>query len=209
MFRFITIVLLLLSCMQAGAQSTVFNQTDEKGRPQGQWVNKYPARMGEDAYAEWGSYDHGVKWGAWYKFDGDAQVTAIEHYRAGVLDGEAKYFEQGALTVIGHYRGLNPEYKYDTIYVTDPTTDTEVRRIVSTERGTLKHGTWRFYDPRTGRLVRELEYQLDEVVASQEFAVAPVDSAWYKRREAAMPHNQKHYYKPPRDKEIHYTDFRE
>ena len=209
MFRILTTALLLLSFLGAGAQSTVFNQTDEKGRPHGQWVVNQPSRMGEDAYAEWGTYEHGVKWGAWYKFDGEAQVTAIERYRAGVLDGEAKYFENGALICIGNYRGLNPENDFDTIYVVDPVTEVEIRKIVSTDRGTLRHGVWRFYDPRTGRLERELDYQLDEVVARQEFAIAAVDSTWYKRRVQAMPHNQKSFYKPPRGKQIHYTDFRE
>ena len=207
MIRFTTTVFLLLSFLQVVGQGTAFNQTDDKGRPHGQWVINQPARMGEDAYAEWGSYEHGIKWGAWYKFDGDAQVTAIERYRDGMLDGEAKYFERGALVCIGHYRGLNPKNKFDTIYVLDPVTDVEIRKIISTDRGSLRHGVWRYYDVQTGRLTREVDYQLDEVIAKQDFSVAAIDSAWYKRREQAMPHNQKRFYKPPRDKQIHYTDF--
>jgi hypothetical protein len=81
-------------------------------------------------------------------------------------------------------------------------------RVISTDRGSVKHGLWQYYDERTGRLTREIDYQVDEVVARQDFAIAAVDSAWYKRREAAMPHNQKHYYKPPRDKQVNYTNFR-
>lgn len=207
MIRFLIAPVLLLCCFSAAAQDTTFNKTDAAGRRHGQWVIHQPARMGEDAYAEWGSYDHGVKWGAWYTFDGDAQVTAIEHYRAGALDGEAKYFEHGTLVCTGTFRGLNPKYEYDTIYVVDPVTDAEIRRVIPTDRGTVKHGIWRYYDAGTGRLTREVDYQLDEVIARQDLAIAAIDSAWYKRREQAMPHNQKNYYKPPRDKQIHYTDF--
>jgi antitoxin component YwqK of YwqJK toxin-antitoxin module len=184
------------------------NQKDAKGKPQGQWVVQYPARMGEDAYAEWGNYEHGIKYGTWYKFDGDAQVTAIEHFRNGVLDGEVKYFERGTLVCVGNYRGLNPRYEFDTIFVNDPVTNEEFKRIIPTDRGQVKQGLWRFYDAQTGRLEREVDYQLDEVLARQDFAIAAVDSSWYQRRIQAMPHNQKKVYKPSHDRQIHYTDFR-
>ncbi len=198
----------MLAMVTTRAQTTTYNQTDERGRQQGQWIVRYPARMGEDAYAEWGTYEHGVKWGAWYRFDGDAQVTAIEHFRNGVLDGEAKYFENGALVCVGHFRGLNPRYQFDTIYVEDPVTNAETRKIIPSDKGTVKHGLWRYYDVRTGRLEREIDYQLDEVLVRQDFAIAAIDSAYYKSREAAMPHNQKHLYRPPRDKRVQYTDLR-
>lgn len=198
---------LVLLGVKLQAQETKFNQKDEKGLPQGQWVVQIPARMGEDAYAEWGTYEHGRKWGLWYRFDGEERVTAIERYKNGVLDGEVQYFESGLLFCVGNYRGLNPLYAYDTIYVVDPVSFQEIRRIIPTERGSLKHGLWRYYDIRSGRLIREVDYQLGDVLASKEFSVAPVDSAWYKAREKAMPHNQKHIYKPPRGKQQHYTDF--
>lgn len=205
--RILFAYLLLFFSGTALAQETRFNLKDEKGQPHGQWVIQTPARMGEDAYAEWGSFDHGRKWGLWYRFDGEERVTAIERFRNGVLDGEVQYFENGALFCVGHYRGLNPFYAFDTIYVVDPVTFQEIRRILPTDRGSLKHGLWRYYDTRSGRLIREVDYQLGDVVASKEFSVSPVDSAWYKAREKAMPHNQKNIYKPPRNKQQHYTDF--
>jgi hypothetical protein len=183
-------------------------QTDTKGKPHGQWLVMNPARMGEDAFSEWGTYDHGTKYGTWYKFDGEAQVTAIEHFKAGVLDGEVKYFERGRLVCIGHYRGLNPRYEYDTIFVTEPVTGEELRRIIPSDRGQVRHGMWSFYDAQTGRLEREVDYSLDEVIDRKDFAIAAVDSAWYQRRIQAMPHNQKRAYKPSRDRQVHYTDFR-
>jgi hypothetical protein len=211
MIRFIFLLFLSLYSTGVYAQSapvTPLNLTDAKGKPHGQWVVQTPARMGEDAFSEWGNYEHGIKYGTWYKFDGDAQVTAIEHFRGGVLDGEVKYFERGTLVCMGHYRGLNPKYQFDTIYITEPVTGQELRRIIPTERGQVKQGMWRFYDARTGRLEREVDYQLDEVRARQYFSIASVDSAWYQRHVQAMPHNQKRTYKPSRDRQVHYTDFR-
>jgi hypothetical protein len=208
MIRIVFFACMVLATIKAGAQEAApINQTDSKGKPQGQWLIRQPARMGEDAFAEWGSFDHGQRTGTWYKFDGEGEVSAIQHYRYGMLDGEAKYFENGRLVCVGHYRGLNPGYAFDTIYVVDPVTDVEHKRVVSTDRGSVKHGLWQYYDESTGRLIREIDYQIDEIIARQDFAIAATDSAWYKRREAALPHNQKHYYKPPRDKQVHYTDF--
>lgn len=207
MRRIFALVIFFLFALKVQAQETKYNQKDEKGRPHGQWIVSTPARMGEDAYVEWGTYEHGQKWGVWYRFDNSERVVAIERFKNGVLDGEAQYFENGALECTGHYRGLSSRYAFDTIYVVDPVTDVETRRILPTERGTVKHGLWRYYDPRSGRLIREMDFQLGEVIASQEFSIAPVDSAWYKAREQSLPHNQKHIYKPPKSKQQHYTDF--
>lgn len=192
---------LFCSTQAIGQSGTIYNQQDSSGRKTGQWINRYPARMGEDAYAEWGSYTQDRKVGPWYRFDGDARVVSIENFRRGVRHGEAKYFESGALVTTGTFRGLNPDQKYDTIWVLDPGKDIEIQRVISTEQGSVRDGTWRYYDPRSGRLIRELEYVLDEVVEKKEFAIAPPDSAWYKKREASMPHNQKQQYKLPRGRE--------
>lgn len=208
MFRPAFFAALMLLSLQAFAQAdTLLNRTDAQGKRQGQWFIRQPARMGEEAFTEWGSFDHGLRTGTWYRFDGQGDVKSIEHYRRGFLDGEAKYFENGHLACIGHYRGLNPGQDFDTIYVLDPVTDVEYKRVVSTDRGSVKHGLWRYYDESTGRLVRELYYVVDDVVSRKDFALAPADSAYYKRREAALPHHQKQLYEPPRDKQFHYTDF--
>lgn len=209
MIRILFFSFLVSCCLPAVAQeATPLNQVDAKGKQQGQWLIRQPARMGEEAYSEWGSYDHGIRTGVWYKFDGEGEVSAIERYRLGMLDGEAKYFERGRLVCVGHYRGLNPGYAYDTIYVADPVTDVEHKVIVSTDRGTVKHGLWQYYDETTGRLIREIDYQIDEVLARQDFSIAAADSAWYRKRESMTPVYPKHYYKPPRDKQFRYTNFK-
>ncbi|MBS1645307.1 MAG: hypothetical protein JST36_09745 [Bacteroidetes bacterium] len=206
--KFLLTIALVFVCWFVQAQPRMYNLQDSHGRPQGEWIVKHPEHMGEEAFSEWGSYDHGKKVGAWYRFDHDGQVTAMEHFSQGQRHGEAKYFENGTLVCVGHFRGLNPRYAFDTILVTDPVTGAEYQRILPTESGSVKHGMWRYYDNVSGRLTRELEYLLGEVIYTHDFSIATVDSAYFKQREAKMQLHQKTYYKPPRDKQFNYTDFR-
>lgn len=166
------------------------NQTDQKGLRQGLWVIRQPARMGEPAFTEFGAYSNGEKNGTWYQLDGNGVPTAIEQFSRNVLNGEVKYFDQGRLIAVGNYRGLNPDYAVDTIVVEDPETGIEKLVPISSERGSVRHGLWRFYDARSGRLLREDFYQLDEKVSSQNFGMSKTDSAYYKQRDAILPHNR-------------------
>lgn len=153
--------------------------------------------MGEPGYTEFGRFDHGSKTGIWYKIDQNGELMAAETYRNNVLDGEVKYYYNGILTAKGFYRGLNPEKEYDTIVVEDPVTGLQSLRPVHNDRYTVRHGAWKFYDYETGKLVREEEYQVDSIVYSKEFSLVSIDSAYYKKREANMPHNKKKTHSKP------------
>jgi len=184
------------------------NQQDASGRKNGLWWETVAAVRGEPAYSAFGSYDHGLKIGPWYRINEVGDLDAIENYRFNVLNGEVKYFEQGRLVCVGHYRGLNPSQAYDTILVVHPVTGEEKLVSVPTERGALRHGLWQYYDQATGRLTREEEYQVDERISSRTFEIAPRDSAYYRQREKLMPHNRHDYYKPPKGKPASLTDFK-
>lgn len=195
--RYIPFILLL--CMlhinvyaqpEPKPNSPDINKFDASGNRQGLWLLQFPAAMGEPAYSAWGNYYRGRKMGIWYRMDADYEITAIENYKNNTLDGEAKYFDNGRLVCVGHYRGLNPEQLLDTVAVLDPVTGLETLRSISTERGSLRHGIWRFYDPKNGRMVREEEYQVDSLIYKKEFLMSSADSAYYKRREQGMPHNK-------------------
>lgn len=182
------------------------NKYDERGKRHGMWVSSQGERMGEEPYTEFGNYDHGSKLGPWYKLDEDGELLAMETYKNDVKDGEAKYFERGHLIATGQYRGLNPARERDTFMVEDPITGAQSLRSISTERGTMRHGKWRFYNASTGRLEKEEEYQVDEMIYHKDFPMSKEDSVYYQKREAAMPHNQKtNYYKPPGGKQMKYT----
>lgn len=189
---------------QQEAKPAPFNQLDNRGHKQGMWYMHQPERMGEDAWSEFGNFNGGRKTGVWYHLNQNGEITSIEQYRNNVLDGEVKYFEHGRLTTIGNYRGLNPDQLYDTIVVENPVTGAEQFSVISTDRGTLRHGIWRYYDPRTGRLIKEEEYRIDELLSRQIFTIANADSAYYAERNKHLPHNTGQKYQPPRDKRVHY-----
>lgn len=167
-----------------------FNQVDANGKRTGKWWITYNARMDEGAYSEFGHYDRGRKYGQWYKIDDNENLMSIETYNNDVLDGEVKYFDRGQLSCIGHYRGLNPKYEYDTIVITDPVTGAETLRAIPSDRGTMRHGMWRYYDPETGRLVKEEEYQVDDLIYEKEFLLTKDDSLYYDKRILNLPHNK-------------------
>lgn len=192
----IRILILVLLCLHSGtglfAQAReAINLRDAKGRPDGLWYTTQEARMGESAYTEFGAYLHGRKTGTWYRLDAEYRPLAMEQFRNDVLDGEVKYFEAGVLACVGHYRGLNPDREYDTIIVTSPLTGLEKLVPVRTDRGALRHGLWRFYDPMNGRLIREEEYQIDELVDQKSFGLTKEDSLYYQKQIRSLPHMKK------------------
>lgn len=189
-----------------GGQQTAINRLDAQGKKHGMWMVRQDARMGEPAYSEFGNYNHGRKSGLWYKMDVDGMVTAIENFRNNTLHGEVKYFEEGRLTSVGHYRGLNQDQTTDTIMVEHPITGDQSLVAVSTERGSLRHGSWRFYDPESGRLIREEEYQVDNLIYSRDFKMSHEDSLYYYNRAAQLPHNKKKAAKAPAGKNVSYLN---
>ncbi|MBS1687566.1 MAG: hypothetical protein JSS96_02490 [Bacteroidetes bacterium] len=193
------------SAAPKGKAEAPLNLKDAKGLPQGLWMSSIPGRMGEDAYTIFGHYDHGRKYGLWYKVSPDGTPMSIENYRNNTLDGEVKYFEDGQLTCVGHYRGLNPDNLYDTVVVVDAETGLEGLRSISSERGSQRHGMWRYYDTETGRLVKEEEYQVDDLLYRKEFPLSKADSLFYAKRNEKLPHKVSQKYQPPANKQFNYT----
>lgn len=185
-------------------EKTPVNQFDLKGKKHGMWWTAVPPRKGEPGITEFGSYDHGVKIGVWYKMDEEGDLVAIENFRNDVLDGEVKYYERGLLYCVGHYRGLNPMQAMDTIVVLDPVTHIESYRAVSTDQGSLRHGNWRYFNPETGSLVREEEYQVDELIVKRDF-VDKKDSIYRRLHQDRLPHKKGANYAPPAGKKTSYT----
>lgn len=208
----ITCLSLIMSCC-AWAQDAVpepgqANRYDENGKKNGVWWQSFTSNDGEHGCHEWGYYIHGRKTGAWYKINGEGELLAEENYRNDALDGEVKYYYEGHLTSVGHYRGLNPDNLYDTIVVVDPVTGAESLRPVLNDKGSLKHGNWKFYDEETGRLIREEEYQVDELVLRKDYPMSKADSIFYARRDANLPHNKKVNYTAPPAKIFSYINYK-
>lgn len=182
--------------------SSTLNQFDEKGKRHGLWLIAKPGKMGERRVTELGHYEHGRRYGTWYTMDHVGEMVAVEIYRNGVLDGEAKYFENGQLYCVGNYRGLGPVSSIDTIIVVDPETYEEDYKGITSMSGTMRHGIWRYYDPESGILIREEEYVSDDLIYKQVFYnQSAIDSIKRQRHLEKLPHNQKTRYRPP-DKKL-------
>lgn len=217
-FKSLVFVFLVLGSFQAiaqvGAKSTFqpnektpVNQVDSKGQKHGMWWINVDPRMGEPGMTEFGSYSHGIKYGAWYKLDTEGDLIAIESFKNNVLDGQVKYYDRGRLYCTGYYRGLNPKNKFDTIMVMDPITHNETYRVIPTDQGTMRHGTFQYFNPYNGHLIKEEEYQVDELVYKKDYEVsANVDSIYQKQHEQRMPHKTGINYTPPPGKKLSYTE---
>jgi len=207
--RLLTSILFLFFTCSVLAQDkdTTINKFDDNGKRHGMWWQSCSCPDGSSHCHEFGRYDHGRKMNIWYKLNGGNELLAEETYRDNALDGFAKYYEDGHLVTTGYYRGMNPENAFDTIMVTDPETGKESLKRISTDRGSLKHGLWKFYDEETGRLTKEEEYQVDELIYRKEYPLSKQDSLANLQQEAKLPHNQKRNYTPP-PKFFNYLDFK-
>ena len=92
-------------------------------------------------------------------------LVGIENYRWGLKDGLARYLNpDGTVRFEQSWKALNPDKVYDTIQVEDlDKLDSYHEVIVKNEGAALKHGTWRYYDPQSGRLIRTENYELGKL----------------------------------------------
>lgn len=183
-------------CLQAFSQKKnvdttqeAYNQKDNSNRKQGFWITKTEAHMGEPAKTEFGNYINDRKEGTWYNLDFLGRLVSIETFHKGVRDGECHYFEKGRLILRGSFRGLNPDAEFDTFYVINPVSLEEVRRIFPSEQGSVKHGTWFYYNSNNGAVIKEEEYQVGDLLYTRDYYYnQKMDSAAIKKLEATMPH---------------------
>jgi hypothetical protein len=58
-----------------------------------------------------------------------------------------------------NWRAFNPDSPYDTIPIYGTGSNEIINyKIVKAEQYSVKHGTWKFYDPSTGRLIKSETY---------------------------------------------------
>lgn len=145
------------------------NKRDAKQRKQGMWFYDIPVHFGDPGYYEFGAYKDDLKTGLWYKMSRDQQLIAIENFKLDVPDGPAQYFENGKLASVGTYRGIYTPYDFDTVLVLSPISLEDSMVVIPADRGYTKHGTWRYYDPASGHLILEREYQVDYLLKEKKF----------------------------------------
>lgn len=172
--RFLTLPLFIFFSLGTSAQCVSYKLTskrdtinciDKAGLKQGKWKVDVPSIRGERAYEEEGVFVNGKKEGTWRRFSLMGDVLAIENYKWGLKNGTSRYFTIAGLEREEGWRAMNPTKQFDTIDVqdlNDPNKFDQV--IVKTTGNAMKHGTWRFYTPMTGQLVKTENWFLDQPV---------------------------------------------
>ena len=142
------------------ANRDTINAIDKKDLKQGKWVLHTGELRGEPGYEDEGVFKNGKKEGVWRRFNLNGDLTAIENYRYGGKDGVQQYFTMmGDLGREESWHAYNPDTPYDTIPVYGQgNNEILTYKIVKAEQYSVKHGTWKFYDPNTGRLIKSETY---------------------------------------------------
>lgn len=160
-----------------GVKGDTLNCVDMNGKKQGRWVNKVEPLRGEPGYEEQGVYIDGKKEGTWQTFSLMGDLQAIENYRWGNKNGRCFYFTRfGQPLREESWKAVNPENPYDTVDVYDLKDPTKVveRVRVKLDGFTLKHGTWKYYDPDYGTVLKTEQYHLDKLKTDLD-DLAPID----------------------------------
>ncbi len=136
------------------------NAIDKKDMKQGKWIVKVAELRGEPGYEEEGIFKNNKKEGVWRRYNTNGDLIAMENYKYGGKDGVQQYFTMmGDLGREESWRAYNPDAPYDTIPIYGTASNEIIDyKIVKAEQYSVKHGTWKFYDPATGRLTKSETY---------------------------------------------------
>ncbi len=142
------------------------NRVDKKGNKQGPWVNHVDDLRGERGYEEEGYYLDDLKDGEWKRFSLEGVKIAEENYRWGKLDGRQKYFTyNGGLEREESWRAIDPAKGFDTVAVYDLHDPNKINDwvIVKNDGFSVKHGSWRYFDPEWGTVVKSEKYFMNKL----------------------------------------------
>ncbi|MEO5781668.1 MAG: hypothetical protein ABIQ07_00260 [Ginsengibacter sp.] len=159
------------------AKRDTINAIDKKDLKQGKWVLHTGELRGEPGYEEEGIFKNGKKEGVWRRYNLNGDLIAMENYKYGGKDGVQQYFTMmGDLGREESWHAYNPDAPYDTIPVYGQgNNEILTYKIVKAEQYSVKHGTWKFYDPTTGRLIRSETYDHGFLPAEPDTKVVATD----------------------------------
>lgn len=190
------------------------NRLDSKNKRHGKWLAEYPAHHEEPAYIEIGNYVKGAKQGLWKTYYPNGLLIAEVNFKNDLKDGEARYYEEGSLICIGNYLALNAKNAFDTVYVEQVDKDELRPVIVKTDVGSIRHGSWTYYEPPSKEIKHVIEYQADEIVFDTSYTkvMTKTDSLVYLQKMKSFPHvnkssNANEWIDTKNRKKIKYTDF--
>lgn len=149
-----------------------------KGKKQGPWVIHVDELRGEQGYDEQGYFIDDKRDGKWVKFSLMGDKLSEENYRWGSLDGKSRYYSRrGGLVREESWRAIEPGRTFDTVDVLDVIDPSKVvdRVVIKVEGTTMKHGTWKYFDPEWGTIVKTEEYWADKIKTGDALPVAGSD----------------------------------
>lgn len=159
------------------------NRVDMNGKKQGPWVIHQDALRGEPGFDEQGYFVDDKKVDVWVRFSLQGDKIAVENYRWGSLDGKSQYFNlTGALIREERWRAIEPGKSFDTVDVLDVNDPSKVidRAIIKVEGTTAKHGTWTYYDPEWGTVLKTENWFMDKIrtgegIPGDDDEIKPID----------------------------------
>ncbi|HEX7846089.1 MAG TPA: hypothetical protein VF476_09850 [Chitinophagaceae bacterium] len=158
-----------------GRRGDTLNRVDMQGKKQGPWVLHVDEVRGEEGYDEQGYFLDDKKDGLWVRFSLMGDKIAEENYRWGSLDGKSRYYTRnGGLIREESWRAVDPNKTFDTVDVVDIKDPTKVvdRVIVKVTGQTNKHGTWTYFDPMWGTIVKTERYFVNKLQSGDENGMA-------------------------------------
>ena len=149
-----------------GAKGDTINKIDKKGFKQGKYVLRTEELRGEPGFEEEGIYKNNTKEGIWRRYNLMGDPIGFETYLRGGKDGFQQYYSAlGELLREENWRGYNPDAPFDTIAIYGTGSNEIVDyKIVKAEQYSIKQGSWRFYEPVTGRLLKTEEWDRNNLI---------------------------------------------
>jgi hypothetical protein len=162
---------------QLNSKKDTINCTDFQNMKQGKWVTRVTNNHGEPGYQEEGFYRDGKKEGAWTTYNLMGDTIAQENYKWGYKDGICRYYNLMGLLREESWKAIDPLNPYDTVrayHLDNP--DKYDLRVMKVEASTVRHGTWTYYNPERGTIVKTEEYVIDQLVSNKKPSVVLSDS---------------------------------
>lgn len=138
------------------------NCTETNGLKRGKWKMEIPPIRGERGYVEEGHFVNDKKEGVWRRFNLMGDPMAIENFKWGLKNGLCTYLTIQGIEREESWKAIDPSKLYDTIDMQDINHPNMYEKVIVKTTGTsLKHGTWKIYDPYTGQKLRTESWILD------------------------------------------------
>ena len=161
-----------------GVKGDTLNCVDVKGLKQGRWVVRVETVRGERGYEEEGEFSNNLKVGTWRRFSLEGDLIAVENFRWGHKDGRNVYLNNmGEPLREESWRAIDPKNPYDTVNVYDVNDPSKVvgKKVVKVESASVKHGTWKFYNPFSGAIEETQQWYMDKPARKDGDELLPIE----------------------------------